>query len=104
MKRGVVNPKPVIKKAPVLYLTNYSQTISFILNLRSIVSRKRDLGNLPRPTLFFLIQHPSNFAQITTPDFFHSRVPFFTMRKLLSKIICCHNLLPTLLHGISKKV
>ena len=38
MKRGVVNPKPVIKKAPVLYLINYPATISFILHRRSNVS------------------------------------------------------------------
>jgi hypothetical protein len=38
MNRGVVNPKPVIKKAPVLYLINYPATISFILHRRSNVS------------------------------------------------------------------
>ena len=38
MKRGVVNPKPIIKKAPVLYLINYPATISFILHRRSKVS------------------------------------------------------------------
>ncbi len=38
MKRGVVNPKPVIEKAPVLYLISYPATISFILHRRSNVS------------------------------------------------------------------
>ena len=38
MKRGVVNPKPVIKKALVLYLINYPATISFSLHRRSNVS------------------------------------------------------------------
>ena len=46
MKRGVVNPKPIIKKAPVLYLINYPATISFILHRLSNVSgRKLLLSN-----------------------------------------------------------